>query len=78
MPTAGPERGRIRRFMTGVPGGEMAGPEFTPDFRSLFVSIQHPGEGGGLAEPTSAFPDGNFPRPSVVVARKLDGGQIGT
>ena len=78
VPTAGPERGRIRRFMTGVPGGEMAGPEFTPDFRALFVSIQHPGEGGGLAEPTSTFPDGHFPRPSVVVARKLDGGQIGT
>ena len=58
VPTAGPERGMIRRFMTGVPGGEMAGPEFTPDFGTLFVSVQHPGEAGGLDEPTSTWPDG--------------------
>ncbi len=78
VPTAGPERGRIRRFMTGVPKGEMAGPEFTPDFATLFVSVQHPGEGGWLAEPTSRFPDGEFPRPSVVAAYKNDGGVVGT
>lgn len=68
VPTAGPERGRIRRFLTGVPGGEAAGPEFSPDYRALFLSIQHPGEGSGLENPTSCFP-----RPSVVVARKDDG-----
>lgn len=78
VPTAGPERGRIRRFMTGVPGGELAGPEFTPDFETLFVSVQHPGEGDGLEEPTSTFPDGDFPRPSVVAAHKEGGGVIGT
>ena len=78
VPTAGPERGRIRRFMTGVPGGEMAGPEFTPDFGTLFVSVQHPGEGGGLEEPNSTWPDGDFPRPSVVAAYKDDGGVVGT
>ena len=78
VPTAGPERGRIRRFMTGVPGGELAGPEFTPDFATLFVSVQHPGEDGGLDEPTSKFPDGDFPRPSVVAAYKNDGGVVGT
>ncbi len=78
VPTAGPERGRIRRFMTGVPGGELAGPEFTPDFGTLFVSVQHPGEGDGLDEPSSTFPDGDFPRPSVVAAYKNDGGVVGT
>ncbi|MCY3921397.1 MAG: PhoX family phosphatase [Chloroflexi bacterium] len=78
VPTAGPERGRIRRFMTGVPGGELAGPEFTPDFATLFVSVQHPGEGDGLDEPSSTFPDGDFPRPSVVAAYKSDGGVVGT
>ena len=78
VPTAGPERGRIRRFMTGVPAGEMAGPEFTPDFATLFVSVQHPGESGGLDEPTSTWPDGDFPRPSVVAAYKDDGGVVGT
>lgn len=78
VPTAGPERGRIRRFMTGVPDGEVAGPEFTPDYRTLFVGIQHPGEGEGLDTPSSTFPDGDFPRPSVVALHKDDGGQIGT
>ena len=78
VPTAGPERGNVRRFMTGVPGGELAGPEFTPDYETLFVSVQHPGEEGGLDEPTSTFPDGDFPRPSVVAAYKDDGGVVGT
>ena len=78
VPTAGPERGRVRRFLTGVPGGEVAGPEFTPDYTALFLAIQHPGEGDGLAEPSSTWPDGDFPRPSVIVARKLDGGVIGS
>ena len=78
VPTAGPERGNVRRFMTGVPGGELAGPEFTPDYETLFVSVQHPGEESGLDEPTSTFPDGDFPRPSVVAAYKDDGGVIGT
>ena len=77
-PTAGPEHGRLRRFLTGVPGAELAGPEFTPDYRSLFLSVQHPGEGDGLRPPTSRFPDGRFPRPSVIVARKDDGGVIGS
>ena len=78
VPTAGPERGRIRRFMTGVPRGELAGPEFTPDYETLFVSVQHPGEGDGLDEPSSTFPDGDFPRPSVVAVHKDGGGVIGT
>lgn len=77
IPTAGPERGRLRRFLTGVPGGEVTGPEFTPDYTTLFLAIQHPGEGGGLEEPESTWPDGDFPRPSVIAARKLDGGVIG-
>ncbi len=78
VPTAGPERGRLRRFLTGVPGGEVTGPEFTPDYTALFLAIQHPGERGGLEEPTSTWPDGDFPRPSVIVTRKLDGGVIGS
>jgi secreted PhoX family phosphatase len=44
----------------------------------LLVSIQHPGEGSTLDEPTSTFPDGEFPRPSVVIVTKNDGGVIGT
>ena len=78
VPTAGPEYGRVRCFMSGVPRGELAGPEFTPDFETLFVSVQRPGEGNVLDEPSSTFPDEDFPRPSVVAAHKDGGGVIGT
>lgn len=37
--------GEIRRFLTGPHGCEITGLTFTPDGRSLFVNIQHPGEG---------------------------------
>jgi uncharacterized protein len=37
---------------------------------SVFAAVQHPGEvsGSTVDEPASTFPDGGFPRPSVVVA----------
>ena len=40
---------------------------FTPNNETLFVSIQHPGEGSTYADPTSLWPDGHTPpRPGVV------------
>lgn len=70
VPTEGPERGRVRRFFNGVPGSEITGPEFNPNNDTLFLSVQHPGEGGTLADPISQWPDGGQPpRPSVVVIR---------
>lgn len=78
VPTEGPERGFARRFLTGVPGAEITGPCFTPDGSTLFVSVQHPGEGGTLAAPISSWPDGaQPPRPSVVAVRAADGRQVG-
>jgi len=78
VPTEGPERGHLKQFFSGIPGGEVSGPIFTPDNTSLFVSIQHPGEGGTYEAPVSSWPDGyGIPRPSVVLIRKLDGGPIG-
>ena len=78
VPTSGPERGYIRRFLSAVPGAEVTGPDFTPDDRSLFLSIQHPGEGSTLAAPTSRWPDGHGPpRPSVVVITAEDGSPVG-
>lgn len=76
--TAGPDRGLTKRFLTGPVGAEICGPEFTPDGRTLFVNIQHPGEGGGLAKPRSRWPHGDMPRPSVVAVRRIDGGVIGS
>ena len=78
----GPQRGLTKMFLSGLPGGEICGPAFTPDHRTLFVAIQHPGEakGSGYANPISRFPDYQQdmpPRPSVVAVYRRDGGKIG-
>ena len=67
VPVEGSERGFLRQFLSSPNASEVCGPEFTPDNRSLFCAIQHPGEGGTVANPTSTWPDGVSPaRPSVV------------
>jgi uncharacterized protein len=69
VPTDGPQRGLLRQFMSGVLGAEMASLAFNPDSTALFLSVQHPGEGGTLEAPISNWPDGNQPpHPSVLVA----------
>ena len=48
----------------------------TPDHKTMFVNIQHPGEGGGSTWPGL---DGiTTPRSSTVIVTKDDGGVIGT
>ena len=41
----------VRRFLTGVVGCEVTGIAMTPDQRTLFINIQHPGEAGGSTWP---------------------------
>jgi secreted PhoX family phosphatase len=67
--------GDIRRFFVGPVGCEVTGVVCTPDLRTMFVNIQHPGEGG-----QGSWPDGNGARPrsATVVVTKDDGGIIGT
>ena len=78
VPVDGPERGYLRQFFSAVTGSEVSGPIFTPDNTSLFLSIQHPGEGGTYEEPTTRWPDGaGAPRPSLVVIQAEDGRRIG-
>lgn len=78
VPVEGPNRGKLRQFFSSVPGAEVCGPEFTPDNTTLFVAIQHPGEGGTFEEPATRWPDGEGPpRPSVVAIQALDGRPIG-
>ena len=43
FPTEGAECGHGKTFMTSVDGCEVTGPFFTPDDKTVFVSIQHPG-----------------------------------
>jgi secreted PhoX family phosphatase len=78
-PTAGPQRGRLQQFMSGPIGAEICGCQFSPDCETLFLSIQHPGEGGTVVEPRSHWPDGpgTQPRSSVIAITKEDGGIIG-
>jgi len=67
----------LRRFFTGVVNCEVTGVVTTPDQRTMFVNIQHPGEGSG----GSTWPrlDGiDTPRSATVVVTKDDGGVIGT
>jgi len=75
----GAERGLTKRLVNGVPGGEIAALEFSPDDTTLFLSIQHPGEGGTIANPLSSWPDGPgmVPRPTVIAVRRTDGRPIG-
>jgi secreted PhoX family phosphatase len=67
----------IKRFLTGVVGCEVTGIAMTPDQRTLFVNLQHPGEEGS----PSTWPQGDgidTPRSATVVVTKDDGGVIGT
>ncbi|HEU4367352.1 MAG TPA: PhoX family phosphatase [Methylomirabilota bacterium] len=86
MLAADPATGAIRRFLTGPSGAEITGVVTTPDGRSMFVNVQHPGETASErsdpANPTavSAWPDGvedGRPRSATIVIRRRDGGVIG-
>ncbi|ELQ2592746.1 PhoX family phosphatase [Campylobacter coli] len=73
MLAANPKTGEIKRFLTGPIACEITGIAFDEDYTTMFVGIQHPGEG----LKGSTFPYGKTPRSSIVMIRKLDGGVIG-
>lgn len=74
MLVGNPHSGEIRRFLVGPRECEVTGLCWSPDRRTMFVGIQHPGEKGG-----SNFPLGgrHVPRSSVIAVRREDGGLIG-
>ncbi|MEU1516194.1 PhoX family phosphatase [Streptomyces sp. NPDC005811] len=76
---SGPEAGRVRRFLSAPVGAEVCGPYITPDGRTVFAAIQHPGEvdGSSYDRPASTWPDSGVPRPSVVCAWRTDGRPAG-
>ncbi len=77
--TEGGERGIVKQFLSSVIGCETASLFIAQDDRTMFVSIQHPGEGSTVANPSSRFPDYNPslpPRPSVIAITKTGGSPI--
>ncbi|CAN5898479.1 hypothetical protein BH23ACT11_BH23ACT11_17960 [soil metagenome] len=64
--TAGPG-GEVYQFASGPIESEMTGPFFTPDGKTLFLAVQHPGEESETVdEPTSTWPGGDKPKPAVI------------
>ncbi|HVI87857.1 MAG TPA: PhoX family phosphatase [Dongiaceae bacterium] len=79
--TTGEGRALTKFFFACPTGAEMCGPCFTPDGKTLFVAVQHPGEDSPNADqPTTRWPDfgaQSLPRPSVVVISQEKGDFIG-
>jgi uncharacterized protein len=70
VPTSGPNAGVAFRFANGPVECEITGPYFTPNEKTLFVNVQHPGENTGASSTapgvfgqettyTSWWPEGN-------------------
>lgn len=73
----------LRRFLVGPKECELTGIDSTPDGKTIFVNIQHPGENGSATSPSSFWPasqtggTGSRPRSATIVITKDDGGVVG-
>lgn len=68
-----------KRLLVGVTSDEITGFTITPDQRTAFVNIQHPGNGDPAATNFPARPDGvTIPRDCTLVITRKDGGIIGS
>ena len=78
MLVSDPKTGQTKRFLVGPTGAEITGITSTPDFRTVFVNVQHPGEGSTPTQYTSVWPDGpgRRPRSATVIIRRKDGGRV--
>ncbi|GLZ80742.1 hypothetical protein Afil01_55490 [Actinorhabdospora filicis] len=79
VPLTGPERGFVKQFLSVPFGAETCGPWVTDDTKSVFVAVQHPGEvtGASVDNPASTWPNGDYGKPAVVCAWRIDGRDVG-
>lgn len=87
MLVADPKNGDLKRFLVGPVGQEITGITITPDQKTMFINVQHPGDDTSPANfaagnYASTWPDNNPgqypPRSATVVIWKDDGGVIGS
>ncbi|WP_306147042.1 MULTISPECIES: PhoX family phosphatase [unclassified Roseibium] len=69
-----PVTGEIRRFMVGPNECEITGLTWSPDRRTMFVGIQHPGERGNSHWPAGGT---SVPRSAIIAVSREDGGLVG-
>ncbi|PMB42994.1 twin-arginine translocation pathway signal protein [Fischerella thermalis CCMEE 5330] len=85
MMCADPNTKQIRRFLTSPMNCEVTGVITTPDGKTMFVNIQHPGEDAVASNPiqfsnwphSQGYGPSGRPRSSTVVITREDGGIIG-
>lgn len=65
----------LKRFFVGPKGCEVTGITMTPDLKTLFINIQHPGEDHPDVA-WGAVAGGKIPRSATVMITKNDGGVI--
>lgn len=78
MLVADPATGEIRRLLSGVPGCEITGIAVTPDQRTMFVNLQHPGNGDPNRSRWPDYSDTMPPRDATVAIWRKDGGIVGS
>jgi secreted PhoX family phosphatase len=80
MQVSGPEARLPRLFYTPPIQSECCSPAFTPDGKTMFLSVQHPSERAkAVGEALTGWPDfvpGTPPRPAVIAIRRTDDAAI--
>ena len=79
--TMGERKALTKQFLRAPIGAEICSPCFTPDYKTMFCSVQHPGDGSSYDKPSTRWPDFADhvpPRPSVIAITQDDGKIIGT
>lgn len=70
--------GTVKRLFAGVFGDEVTGITMTPNRRTLFVNLQHVGEGSINRTNFPRIGDHRVPRDATIVITRKDGGIVGS